>query len=142
MVRGSYVSAQSALAHYGLIPEHVPVVTSVTTGRPGHWATPLGRFEFRHIKKDYFLGFLRLEVGKDQEAYVASPEKAVLDLVHLHPGADGPEFLRELRLQNLENLNLEKLKQAAAGLGSPKLMRAVRFLAEFALSEAEEYEDV
>jgi len=35
MVRGSYVSCQSALAHYGLIPEHVPVVTSITTARPG-----------------------------------------------------------------------------------------------------------
>ena len=32
--RGSYVSFQSALAYYDLIPEHVPVVTSATTGRP------------------------------------------------------------------------------------------------------------
>lgn len=30
--RGSYVSFQSALAYYDLIPEHVPVVTSATTG--------------------------------------------------------------------------------------------------------------
>ena len=34
LVRGSYVSLQSALAHHGVIPEHVPVTTSVTTGRP------------------------------------------------------------------------------------------------------------
>src|SRR3990170_8075332 len=44
LVRASYVSLQSALAHYGLIPEYVPVVTSVTTKRPGHWDTPLGRY--------------------------------------------------------------------------------------------------
>lgn len=50
MVRGSYVSCQSALAHCGLIPEYVPVVTSITTGRPGEWETPLGAFAFRHIK--------------------------------------------------------------------------------------------
>jgi predicted transcriptional regulator of viral defense system len=52
MVRGSYVSCQSALAHYGLIPEQVPVVTSVTTGRPARWETPLGVYEFHHIKTD------------------------------------------------------------------------------------------
>src|SRR6185369_8767235 len=34
LMPGSYVSNQSALAHYGLIPEYVPVVTSVTTARP------------------------------------------------------------------------------------------------------------
>src|SRR3972149_543274 len=33
---GSYVSLQSALAYYGIIPEYVPVNTSVTTGRPGN----------------------------------------------------------------------------------------------------------
>jgi predicted transcriptional regulator of viral defense system len=34
LVRASYVSLQAALAHYSLIPEHVPVVTSVTPARP------------------------------------------------------------------------------------------------------------
>ena len=31
---GSYVSLQSALAYYGMIPEYTPVTTSVSTGRP------------------------------------------------------------------------------------------------------------
>ncbi|GFP22333.1 hypothetical protein HKBW3S06_01560, partial [Candidatus Hakubella thermalkaliphila] len=52
MVRNSYVSCQSALAFYGLIPEYVPVITSVTTARPARWETPFGVFEFRHIKTD------------------------------------------------------------------------------------------
>src|SRR4030042_4165102 len=52
--RGSYVSLQSALEYYGLIPEHVPVVTSVTTSRPGHWETGLGIFDYRHVKSDFF----------------------------------------------------------------------------------------
>lgn len=41
--KASYVSLQSALAHYGMIPEHVPVTTSVTTGRPEEVGTQLGR---------------------------------------------------------------------------------------------------
>lgn len=32
MVRGSYISLQSALAHYGLIPEGTPVVTLIESG--------------------------------------------------------------------------------------------------------------
>ncbi|MGM0401730.1 MAG: type IV toxin-antitoxin system AbiEi family antitoxin domain-containing protein, partial [Chloroflexota bacterium] len=50
LVQPSYVSLQSALAYYGLIPEHVPVTTSVTTARPGRWDTPLGSYTFRHLK--------------------------------------------------------------------------------------------
>jgi predicted transcriptional regulator of viral defense system len=52
--KASYVSLQSALAHYGMIPEHVPVVTSITTGRPEHLQTDMGGFIYRHIKKNHF----------------------------------------------------------------------------------------
>ena len=41
----------------------------------------------------------------------ATPEKALLDLVHLTPGADSPAYLRELRLQNLERLDLGELRR-------------------------------
>src|SRR4030067_1422981 len=40
--RASYASCQSALAHYGLIPECVPVTISLTTTRPTRWETPRG----------------------------------------------------------------------------------------------------
>ena len=42
------------------------------------------------------------EVSPGQRASIATPEKALLDLVYLHPGGDNPAYLRELRLQNLE----------------------------------------
>lgn len=44
-MRASYVSLQSALAHYDLIPEHVVVITSVTTARPARWDTPLDELQ-------------------------------------------------------------------------------------------------
>ena len=87
MVRGSYVSCQSALAHYGLIPEYVPTVTSVTTGRPARWQTPLRNFEFRHLKIDLLWGYRQIQVIQGPKALLATPEKALLDLIHLHPGA-------------------------------------------------------
>ncbi|MGH7600825.1 MAG: hypothetical protein ACREOI_31090, partial [bacterium] len=73
-------------------------------------------------------------------AFVAIPEKALLDLIHLHPGADSPEYLRELRLQNLERLNLDELRRLAVLIDKPKLQRAAKFVAELATAEAQEYE--
>jgi len=140
MVRGSYVSCQSALAHYGLIPEHVPVVTSVTTSRPGRWETPLGVYEFRHIKTDLFRDYRLTELYPGQRAFVASPEKALLDLIYLQAGGDSPHYLRELRLQNLDHLHLDELERQADLANSPKLQRAAARVAHLARSEALEYE--
>ncbi|HID90092.1 MAG TPA: hypothetical protein EYP52_10370 [Anaerolineae bacterium] len=140
MVRGSYVSLQSALAYYGLIPEVVPVVTSVTTARPGRWETPLGTYEFRHLKVELFFGYRRVEVSPGQRAFVATPEKALLDLVYLHPGGDSPAYLRELRLQNLERFDLDELQRLAERTGKPKLRRVASYVVALARAEAEEYE--
>jgi predicted transcriptional regulator of viral defense system len=140
MVRGSYVSCQSALAHYGLIPEHVPVVTSITTARPGRWDTPLGIYEFRHVKTGLFRGYRLTELSSDRRAFVASPEKALLDMIYLQPGGDSPPYLRELRLQNLDRLDPEALQRQADLTNSPKLRRAAAFVADLARSEALEYE--
>lgn len=136
LVRGSYVSLQSALAHYGLIPEHTPVVTGVTTGRPRRWNTPLGRYDFRHIKVEWLRGYRPLEVSRGQTALIAIPEKALLDLIYLEPGSDSPAYLAELRLQNLDQLNPDRLRDLAGD--SPKLQRAAAALTE--LIEAESYE--
>lgn len=142
MVHGSYVSCQSALAHYGLIPEHVPVTVSVTTLRPARWETALGVYEFRHIKMDLLRGYRLTELGGGQRAYVATPEKALLDLIYLQPGGDAPDYLRELRLQGMERLNLAELQRQADLAGSPKLRRAAASVAEMARSEAREYETI
>ncbi|MBS3785052.1 MAG: hypothetical protein KGY78_11480 [Anaerolineae bacterium] len=140
MVEPSYVSLQSALAHYGLIPEYVPITTSVTTRRPNGWDTPLGSYAFRHVKTELFRDYRLLEVAKEQRAFVASSEKALLDLIYLEPGADSHEYLKELRLQNLEELNLDRLQHQAELTGSPKLQRAAARVAAMARSEMTEYE--
>ena len=124
----SYVSLQSALAYHGTIPEYVPVVTSVTTGRPGMMNTTLGNFLFKHIKKPLFSGYLELEVEKGQKAFVATPEKSLLDLVYLTPQADRWEYLEELRLQNLNVLSKKTLIRTAANSGSAKLQRATKLI--------------
>ncbi|PIX48989.1 MAG: hypothetical protein COZ57_04435, partial [Armatimonadetes bacterium CG_4_8_14_3_um_filter_66_20] len=70
-----------------------------------------------------------------QFAFVASPEKALLDLVHLTPGADSPDYLRELRLQNADAMNPRMLQELAERSGRPKLVRAARIAGRLLSSE-------
>ena len=136
LVRGSYVSLQSALAYHGLVPEHVPVTTSVTTGRPQRRENPLGSFEYHHVRTDLLSGYRLETLGDGQEALVATPEKALADLVGLVPGADSKTYLSELRLQGLDRIDPAALLEHPILGGRPKVRRAVRRLA--ALAEEQE----
>jgi len=124
--RASYISLQSALEHHGLIPEYVPSITSVTTGRPEALSTPLGNFIFKHIKKELFFGYQLVDLGSGQSAFIACPEKALLDLLYLTPGSDNLNYLKELRLQNTENLDTELLLEQAHRFESRKLLKAAQ----------------
>ena len=138
MVHASYVSGQSAMAFYELIPEYVPVVISVTTARPARWETPLGDFAYRHIRPDLFAGYQRSPLGAGEFAFVARPEKALLDLVYLTPQADSREYLTELRLQNLQRLDMAELRRQADLFGRPKIDRAVEIVARLVHDQAAE----
>jgi predicted transcriptional regulator of viral defense system len=135
--RASYVSLQSALEYHGLIPEYVPAITSISTGRPEEVITPLGSFIFRHIKKDLFSNYQLIDLGEGQSAFIATPEKALLDLLYLTPGSDNSEYLNELRLQNLTNLKTDTLIELADKSGIRKLLSAARRI-ETIKSESEE----
>lgn len=126
--KASYVSLQSAMAHYGMIPEYVPVTTSVTTGRPEECDTPMGRFLFRHVMPDRFYGFEEVEITPYQQVLLASPSKALVDLLYLTPHSDNPGFLRELRLHEPDGFNREALRAVVEKLGSIKVERAIRMV--------------
>ena len=128
--KASYVSLQSALAHHGMIPEYVPVTTSVTTGRPEELSTPIGRFQFRHVRIPLLFGFGETEIARDQMALLASPEKALVDLLYLTPHSDRVEYLRELRLERPRGLDLEGLHAVVERCRSAKIERAVERLLE------------
>ena len=140
LVPGSYVSLQMALAYYHLIPEHVAIVTSVTTQRPGKYENNFGRFSFRHISSSLFFGIEYRQLVNDEYAFVASPEKALLDLIHFRPQGDSMAYIDSLRLQNLEILDLEQLHRFAERAGKPKLTRAANVIEVIVQRELEAYE--
>ena len=138
MDHASYVSGQSAMAFYELIPEYVPMVVSVTTSRPARWETPLGDFAYRHIRSDLFAGYKRSPLGNGEFAFVARPEKALLDLIYLTPQSDSREYLAELRLQNLQQLDMVELRRQGELFGRPKIDRAIKILERLVLDQTGE----
>ena len=128
---GSYVSGLAALAFAHAIPEYVPEVTSVTPGRPHTRPLSSGRFSFRHLKADRLFGYRLLDLGDNQRAFVATPERALLDSVYLQPGGDDDKYLRELRL-DFSALDLDALDRTAARYAAPKVTRAAGRIRELA----------
>jgi len=140
IVQGSYVSLHMALSDYDLIPEHVAVVTSVAINRSGMWHNEYGHFSYQQLQPSLFFGFQYLQVTSTQWAYMATPEKALLDLIYLTPDADNEAYLRELRLQNLDQLDTERLAAYVERANRPKLRRALRHILQLVNEELTEYQ--
>ncbi|HOB98321.1 MAG TPA: hypothetical protein PKM43_06180 [Verrucomicrobiota bacterium] len=124
MYRPSYLSGLWALGYYDLIPERVVWFTSVTPRVPRRFENPLGLFDYRNIKQEWFLGYRTVAHG-GTEILVAEPEKALLDHWHLTAGEWTAERLGEMRYQNVELISARQLRDYALLYQSPRLDRAV-----------------
>lgn len=82
----SYVSLEFALSRYGLIPEVVHQITSVTIRRGKNYDTSLGRFSYQTLStKVYPLGMRSIKNDTGHFYLMASPEKALCDMLMLTP---------------------------------------------------------
>lgn len=129
--RPSYISLEKALEYHGLIPEAVPVYTSVTTKRPERIVTAVGTFDYRHIKTGLFWGYNSVIVNK-QQAFIAVPEKALLDFFYLKGLRVDDDYLYEMRLQNLKEVNLRRLVAFAARFKSPGMLKVAQLIKKYA----------
>ncbi|MFA4838078.1 MAG: hypothetical protein WC703_01200 [Candidatus Neomarinimicrobiota bacterium] len=120
----SYISLHSALEFYGLIPESVSVIQSVTTQVSKKWTTEIGQFAYYKILQERFWGYRRRET----DFFIALPEKALLDFFYLSTGEWTISRLKEMRFQNLKSLDIDKLKQFTEKINSPKTIRTITLL--------------
>jgi predicted transcriptional regulator of viral defense system len=103
----SYISLDFALQHYGLIPERVEALTSVTTGRSRRFFTPVGLFTYRKISLEAFrFGMDRVEIGDGRAFLMATPEKALADKLNDTRGA-GFQTQKELYAYLENNLRID-----------------------------------
>lgn len=128
----SYVSLEYALNFYGLIPERVADVTSITTKKTMRFSTLEGTFIYQHIKPAAFRGFKTLKDEAGLTCFMALPEKAVVDFIYLNlekfKAGDRTVFEQSYRFQNLEDLDQKLVMELTALYGSPKLVRVLELL--------------
>ena len=116
----SYISLDSALFHWGLIPERVYTVSSVTTNPSKEFRIPTGTFTYTHLPSPYYsFGIKSLAVTARQTILIASPEKALCDKIVMTSGVNLRSrkqalafLLEDLRLdsEKLQGLDLEIIK--------------------------------
>ncbi len=97
----SYISLESALRHYNLIPEGVFTTTSLSTKKTTRISTPVGNFQYRSMTPALFFGYT-LVASRLGNARMAEPEKAVLDYLYFHPRLADAAALDELRFNHSE----------------------------------------
>ncbi len=118
----SYVSMESALRYYGLIPEAVFAVCSMTTGVARTYENGFGIFGYTHVPASYYnIGVCVMEEA-GASFMIASPEKALCDMMVYTPNLNMRnrsavrKYLEEdirFDMDELANLNLDIIRECA-----------------------------
>lgn len=110
----SYISLHTALSFYGMIPEGVVSVNSVSTLKTISFSNDFGEYTYQSIKPSLFFGFELKKMSDGRSIPFATPEKALLDLLYLYPMYKTEEDMAELRLDEdfmREDLNTGRLNE-------------------------------
>ncbi|OGT50631.1 MAG: hypothetical protein A3F17_00910 [Gammaproteobacteria bacterium RIFCSPHIGHO2_12_FULL_41_15] len=102
----SYISQEYALQYYGLIPERVETLTSMTTKRHKIFDTPLGRFTYTYLNSERFsVGVDKVELQNNISILIASPEKALCDLLIKY---NDIKTVDDMSVYLIENIRVEE----------------------------------
>ena len=109
----SYVSLESALSYWNMIPERVYEISSVTTKTSKLYKTPVGRYSYKQLRTPYYsYGIKSIEYSSKQAVLIASREKALCDKIvltakiNLRSIKQTKEFLTEDLRMDLEVLRI------------------------------------
>jgi predicted transcriptional regulator of viral defense system len=126
----SYVSLETALNYYGLIPEGVFAVQSITTLKTSSFSNSTGVYTYHNIKESAFSGY-KLVPGLQGAIKIASPGKAVLDWIYLRADIGAKEDFAHYRLNAIvlnELVDMESMETLGRLFGSKEIMRSICFL--------------
>jgi len=105
----SYISLESALVYYQVIPETVLGVTSVSSRRTRRIESDWGMFSYRSVQPHLMFGYQIIEINKNVKYKIAYLEKAVLDYLYLNTQVSSAVDFEGLRW------NSETLRPAVEG---------------------------
>ena len=127
----SYISLHSALSFYGMIPEEVVQLTSVTTLKTARFENDFGTFHYQNVKTPFYFGFEIKTMQSGRGLLFATPEKALLDLLYLNPYYRTEQDMEELRLDEdyMQNeLDIERLNGYLSKMESKTMEQKVKRL--------------
>ena len=111
----SYISLESALDYYGLIPEGVFMTTSVTTKRPLHAEMAGHNYSYSYIKTELYCGYHLVEADRyKRKIRIADFEKAIVDFFYFRSNYETIKAISELRLNESvlrDSLKIDRLFQ-------------------------------
>lgn len=129
----SYISLEWACQYYRLIPEKVTTVTSVTTQRSRQYQTPIGLFTYDHLPLKVFpVGVTLIRFSQEQQALMATKEKALADLLVLRRGSFASmkhfkeTLFEDLRVEEEDVYSLDLELLTSIYLARPR--RAIHYL--------------
>lgn len=131
LVNPSYLSLHWALAFYGIIPETIVAYTSVTSQKPQRFCNALGTFSYQSVAPHLFFGYAPQALPDGRTYMLATPEKALLDLLYLHPEYQTEGDMLALRLDDdylATELDRERLRDYLARCGNAALSQRLAAL--------------
>lgn len=120
----SYISLQTALAHYGMIPEEIARITSVTSLKTAEFSNSFGDFTYQTVKASIMFGYMPKPMADGRTILFATPEKALADLLYLYPFYITEQDMLDIRLdENFmeEDFNREIFLDCCRAIASPAL---------------------
>jgi len=122
----SYISFETAMSHYRLIPESIYMITSASTRRTYLFETPVARFSYRTIKPALFFGYSLLPGG----IKMAFMEKAIIDYFYINPSVRTEDDFSSLRLNKeemLSRLNKKRLGEYMRRFNQKRLSNRMKY---------------
>ncbi|MFA6334394.1 MAG: type IV toxin-antitoxin system AbiEi family antitoxin domain-containing protein [Bacteroidales bacterium] len=110
----SYISLHTALSFYGVIPEAVVQIASVTSLKTTSFTNDFGEYSYNTVKENMMFGYDLKPMADNRAIQFATPEKALLDLLYLYPFYGNEQEMEELRLDDdylHDDLNIELLME-------------------------------
>lgn len=129
--RPSYISLHAALSFYGMIPEAVVQITSVSPLKTASFKNAFAEYSYKSIKSELMFGYEPRAMADGKTFLLATPEKALLDLLYLYPFYNNKSELEQLRLDEYymqEILNRTRFNEYLDRFGNKALERRASIL--------------
>lgn len=131
MYKPSYISLHTALSFYGIIPEAVVQITSVTPLKTADFNNSFAQYSYKSIKSELMFGYDIRPIADGRTLQIAMPEKALLDLLYLYPEYDTLQQMENLRLDEdflRDDINLKVMNEYLIMFNNKALTRRLNLL--------------